>query len=304
MSYTLGIDLGSSKISYAVGDQKGRILEGVFTTETEAKNLVPQLRGLEEEAESLADGEIENVGVATTGLLDRQNNVIKKFDTRDFKVLKNIDLEKAFGSDKTIWLENDANAAALGEYYKGAGKDTDHLIRIVMGTGIGAGIISGGKLVKGAGSAGEIGKMKISNMFEQDSAVSEGSWESFSSGRGLKNLVEKVSSGENIEHPREIFERARTGDKEMLEVLEHFQEMNLRGVAAVTNFLHPEKVVFGGSVAMENQEEVIGHLQENLDDYIYVEKPELEPTQLEQRAELEGALRLPRKVQDHGKETK
>lgn len=294
MSNTLAIDLGSTNTRFAVGNTKEELKTKVKKVKTDPKNLERQLNSNIEDIREDFNGSIDNISIAATGLLDRKNKIIKKFDTPEFNVIENINL-KSLGSSKTrVFIENDANAAALGEQKFGNNSKNGNLIRIVMGTGIGAGIIMNDKPILGnKGGAGEVGRIFVRSE-KNDQKIIPGTWGSLCSGRGLVTLAKDYSDDLNVSSSRELFEEYNRGNEEAEKVINKFKLFNLRAIGTLTNTLEPEKIVFGGSLAVNNPKIVTDSLKENLDEHAYVQKPEIGMTHLKGRAELYGALLVPR----------
>ncbi len=164
--YSIGVDLGGTNLRVAAIDAAGEVLEqtcrpAVYTRGPE--RVVQQIRDVVEETRArIGLGELRGVGIGVPGFLNMETGVVMRaanlpgfqgFPIRD-------QIQKALGTP--IVLENDANAAALGEMWMGAGKDVKDLILITLGTGIGGGIIVNGNVLHGfLGMAGEIGHMTV-----------------------------------------------------------------------------------------------------------------------------------------------
>ncbi|MCU1292968.1 MAG: hypothetical protein JWP08_1818 [Bryobacterales bacterium] len=164
--YSIGVDLGGTNLRVAAMTPDGQILEKLSSStcyehgpEGVVHDMVKVVRQV---TEDIGRGELAGVGIGFPGFIDMESGVIvgsanlpgfTGFPIRDT-------IQEHLGT--TIILENDANAAALGEKWLGAGKDVDDLVLITLGTGIGGGIVSGGKILRGfRGMAGEIGHMTV-----------------------------------------------------------------------------------------------------------------------------------------------
>ena len=145
----LGIDLGGTNVAAAVVDEEGAILGKVSLptprgVEAVADQMAAASRAAAEAAELSMD-EIASVGIGSPGAIDPETGVVKYWSNLDFRDVPLAEMmTKRLG--KEIYLENDANAAALGEYAAGAGKGSQSLVLVTLGTGVGSGAVLGGKL--------------------------------------------------------------------------------------------------------------------------------------------------------------
>lgn len=164
--YSIGVDLGGTNLRVAAVSGEGEVLEKSShptTYENGPVGVVDDMVGvIRKLRDKLGEHELAGVGIGVPGFIDKDTGVIigsanlpgfSGFPIRDT-------IQNHLGT--TIILENDANAAALGEKWLGAGKDVDDLILMTLGTGIGGGIVSGGRILRGfRGMAGEIGHMTV-----------------------------------------------------------------------------------------------------------------------------------------------
>jgi glucokinase len=163
--YSIGVDLGGTNLRVAAMTADGQILEKLSSStcyEHGPEGVVDDMVKVIRQVTDDIGGELAGVGIGVPGFIDMESGVIvgsanlpgfTGFPIRDT-------IQDHLGT--TIILENDANAAALGEKWLGAGKDVDDLVLITLGTGIGGGIVSGGKILRGfRGMAGEIGHMTV-----------------------------------------------------------------------------------------------------------------------------------------------
>src|ERR1700692_1260799 len=164
--YSIGVDLGGTNLRAAAIDREGKMLAKIAGStmlsagrEAVVADMVASIRKLREQ---LGAGSLAGVGVGVPGFIILEKGIITgspnlpgfdNFPIRD-------DIERQLGA--TVVLENDANAAALGEKWMGAGRDYNDLVLLTLGTGIGGGIISGGKVLHGfVGMAGELGHITV-----------------------------------------------------------------------------------------------------------------------------------------------
>ena len=264
MALTVGIDVGGTKIAGGVVDEDGKILATARrespATDTDAierniDDLVRELRG---------DYDIVAVGVGAAGFVDvRRATVVfaPNLAWRD-EPLKD-DLERLIGLP--VVIENDANAAAWGEFTFGAGEDVADLMLVTVGTGVGGGIVLNGELHRGAfGVAAEIGHMRVVPDGRICGCGNRGCWEQYASGSALvRDTREQAGQGsliarslldlaggnvDDITGPL-ITEAARAGDSFAREQLALLGRWLGEGIASLTAVLDPAVVVIGGGVS-------------------------------------------------------
>lgn len=146
-----------------------------------------------------------------------------------------------------VLVDNDANLAALAESVLGAGQGSDPVLTVALGTGIGAGLVIGGTIYRGAGFAGEAGHMAMVEAGEACACGLRGCWETVVSG-GQLDRVARALLGTDARTP-DLVELARTGDRRAVLALEAAGDWLGRGVAALVMMLDPEVVVIAGAVS-------------------------------------------------------
>lgn len=264
-SVAIGVDLGGTNLRAAVVNDAGVILSEV-RTETRADEGVDAVieriaKSIDEAArDSEASPEVA-VGVAAPGPLDPRAGVVLFAPNlpgwRDVALRSR--LQEMTG--RRIALGNDANAAALGEYYFGAGRAVRNMIYVGLGTGIGGGVISEGRLIDGArGMGGELGHVTVSLSGPRCTCGSTGCVESYCSAWAITRdaqLLVASGTGEAIcaaanggeVGPREVGEAAAAGDAAALSLLERAGTALGAGLASFINVFNPEMIVLGGGVA-------------------------------------------------------
>jgi glucokinase len=160
--YSIGLDLGGTNLRAAAVDRSGEMLDKTsgrtqYSEGREAivSDMVEAIRILRDK---FGKENLSGIGIGVPGFIDLKDGVIK--NCANISTLENFPIRDEIGRrlETTVILENDANAAALGEKWIGAGREVDDLIMITLGTGIGGGIISHGKVLRGfSGMAGELG---------------------------------------------------------------------------------------------------------------------------------------------------
>ncbi len=253
----LGVDIGGTKCAVVLGDEKGNIIEKVRFATGNADETTEKIT---ETLKALSKGRnIYSCGVSCGGPLDEKRGIIlspPNLPTWDNIPIKDI-IEKEIGV--TCIVRNDANASAVAEYYFGAGKGSENMIFLTFGTGLGAGIILGGKLFSGTnGFAGEVGHIRLSE-YGPSGYGKKGSFEGFCSGSGLSEIARTVAMeysqkgqtpvwAENTE-PANVAKAAREGDTAAKEVFQICGEMLGKGLAILVDILNPQRIIIGSVYA-------------------------------------------------------
>jgi len=245
-------DIGGSKTRLAfLGEQANIIASKTIPTPEKGPESV--LQALKQNSLALQDQVevsflLKGVGVAVAGFLTKEGSVICCPNLKGWEGYPLATrLEALFPVPAVV--ENDANAAAVGENLFGAGKGAADLVYITVSTGIGAGIISGGRLIRGAsGLAGEIGHLKLSCQGEVEC------------GCGGKGCLEAISSGTAIAeqgrihragNAAEVFAVARKGEPWAKEAIKHSLQALGIHIANIVTLLNPSLVVIGGGMAQQ-----------------------------------------------------
>ncbi len=264
MTLACGIDVGGTKIAGGVVDDTGSVLEELQVT-SPATDVHAIEAAIEKLVTELATRhEIEAVGVGAAGYIDKSRSVVlfaPNLAWRDLDL--KADLEKTLGLP--VVVENDANAAAWGEFQFGAGHDVDDLLLVTVGTGVGGGVVLDGSLYRGAfGVGAEIGHMRVVPDGIRCGCGNRGCFEMYASGSALvrearaaaragsllaADLVDLAGGDvEAITGPL-ITESARGGDPFALEQLASVGRWLGEGIASLAAVLDPAVVVIGGGVS-------------------------------------------------------
>lgn len=268
--YYIGIDLGGTNVAAGVTDQEGRLL---------GKASIPCPRGAEEIADAMAQSvrlavrEAEltlekcgSVGVASPGSIDPDKGIV--FHAYNLG-LENVPLARMvsdrLGGIPTL-LENDANAAALGEFVAGAGKGKNSLVAVTLGTGVGSGAVLEGKLYTGFNYAAfESGHTVIHRGGRQCTCGRKGCWEAYASATGLirstreameahhESLLWQYASALEEVTGKTPFDAAQAGDTVAKEVLAEYIEDLACGIANLINIIQPEVLCVGGGICKQGE---------------------------------------------------
>lgn len=273
-----GIDIGGTKIALALADLEGRVLEKTrFPARTRERGPHAIMEEALAEIERLlgqTGSRLVAVGVGCGGPLDRKRGLILSPPNLpgwdEFPVVKLV--EERLGVPAL--LDNDANAAALGEHRYGAGAGYEHLVYITQSTGIGGGVIVRGRLVHGVSDgAGEVGHMTVLPDGPACGCGGRGCLEALCSGTALaRRARERLATGEvsslsslspSEVTGRAVAEAAREGDAVASQVWDEMIHYLAVGVGNLFNVLAPEAVVIGGGVS-EAGEQLFGPLRERV----------------------------------------
>ena len=265
----LAVDLGGTNIRVAAIDEQGaiekRVQRPTLPHEGEASVLRSLLSALEELYQAFPKNQIKGVGVGIAGAIDIKKGIVTQSPN-----LVGFDgyplgdkLRTSFLKHLTILIDNDANLAAMGEKWKGAGIGVNDLICLTLGTGIGGGIIIRGNLVHGAdGMAGEVGHITVDPQGPQCNCGNQGCLEALASATAIKReaieALRKYPESElhqRCHHDPEIitaemvYQSAKVGDPVAQKIFQDMGRYLGIGIASLINILNPEMVVLGGKVS-------------------------------------------------------
>jgi glucokinase len=246
VTLAIGVDIGGTKIAAGLVSESGEILDSVAepTPADAAKipavvaDLVDRLTGDEKAA---------GIGIGAAGFVGEDRSTVRFAPNIDWR-------EEPLGQqvralvDLPVIVENDANAAAWGEFRFGAGEDTDDLLLITVGTGIGGGIVHHGQLFRGGfGVAAEIGHMRIVPDGILCGCGQHGCYEQYGSGSALvRDARERVANGD----PRaEAIAALAGGDLLSVDLLTDLGRWIGEGAAVLATILDPSVIAIGGGVA-------------------------------------------------------
>lgn len=283
MKYGFGVDLGGTTVKIAFFDELGNMLskwEIPTVTAGGGSQILPDIAASIQQyiAQKTVDPtDVIGVGIGVPGPVDSRG-VVNKCVNLGWGVF-NIaeDLSRLVGFP--VKAGNDANVAALGEFWKGGGKGCDNMVFITLGTGVGAGIVVEGKLLHGAhGSASEIGHMVLNrNETERCGCGKRGCVEQYCSASGVVRMAKqqlKAYSGISKLHRfdpltcKDIFDSAKVGDELALQVLDQYYAYMGEFLANVCNVVDPDAVVLGGGVSRAGQMLLDG-VRPYFDQYIF-----------------------------------
>lgn len=243
----IGVDLGGTKISTAIADNKGKILYNEIIPTDAFKGRTSTINRVIESIHSViknsknSTNDIKCIGIGAPGpVIHDKGLVINPPNLHGWKRVPLRDIISKHFHKKTI-LENDANCAAVAELKLGAGRYFNNFVYVTISTGIGGGIIIDKKLYRGAsGSAGEIGHTIIDLNGPKCPCGKIGHLEGIAAGPAIAKKYGMP--------PEKINELAKAGDKKAKETIEEIGRYIGIGFANLVNILNPEAIIIGGGI--------------------------------------------------------
>lgn len=269
MKYYVGIDLGGTNIVAGVVDEEYNIIAKASTKTNcprPEKEIADDMAKMALQAVKNANLDISDIGwigIGTPGIANSTTGIIERANNLGFE---NTPMVKYISEsiDKPVFIENDANAAAYGEYVAGAAKGAKNAVCITLGTGVGGGIIVDGKIYAGSNFAGaEIGHTVIEVDGAQCSCGRKGCFEAYSSATGLirmskeamaqfpESIMNKMAEEKGKVTARTSFDAMRAGDKPAKDVVDKYIKYLAAGITNTINIFQPDVLCIGGGVCNE-----------------------------------------------------
>ena len=277
--YYIGIDIGGTNLKAGLVDEGYQI--------TAARKMPLKFESMEQMGETLAEmaialaeenniprDQVASVGMGFPGPVDNKRGVVVKTVNIPIRSMPVAEMFHKYW-DLPVYLGNDADCAALGEFYHYEDRNIESLILVTLGTGIGTGIILGGKIHTGInGCAGEGGHIVIVHNGDQCTCGRKGCWERYASANAL--IRQTIAAMD--EHPdsamwglaggalnrvdgRTAFEAMRKGDATARAVVDQYLEYLGEGLSNFVNIFQPEVIALGGGVSHERDEDLLVPLQ-------------------------------------------
>jgi glucokinase len=247
--YSIGVDLGGTNLRAAAVDEGGKMLDKVAVSTQSSRELV--LSNIVNAIETLrgrrGEHDLAGVGVGVPGFIRMDEGVVVGAanlpELNHFPMRQEI--ERRLGT--RVILENDANAAALGEKWIGAGRDVDDLVLLTLGTGIGGGIIIGGRVLHGqVGMAGELGHMTVAPNGNPCGCGNTGCLEKHASATAISVMARLIGLGPELTS-EDVYKLAHGGDERAKMVFRSMGEaLGIALAALVNTFNFPLYLLSGG----------------------------------------------------------
>lgn len=269
MKYYVGIDLGGTNIVAGLVDENYNIL-GKVSRKTNrprpAKAIADDMAACALDVikqQGLTPEQVEWIGIGTPGIANSETGIIEYSNNLDFHDVPMVQwISEATG--RPAFVENDANAAAYGEFVAGAAKGAQNAVCITLGTGVGGGVIVDGKIYAGSNYAGaELGHTILNMDGPQCTCGRKGCFEVYSSATGLIRMTQEAidahpdclmakSAAENGKvSARTAFDCMRKGDPFAKEVVDFYIKALAAGITNMINIFQPDVLCIGGGVCNE-----------------------------------------------------
>lgn len=281
--YIIAIDLGGTTSKMAIITPEGDILEK-WSIPTDISNQGSQIvaniigsidRKIVEKG--INTDQLLGIGMGTPGSVNHIEGTVIGAYNLNWSTLQDIKGQFNDAFSVPFYLENDANIAALGEQWQGAGNNEDHVVMVTLGTGVGGGVVIDGHLLHGAmGSAGEIGHITIDpdSIFDC-TCGKKGCLEALASATGVVNLaihyiatnqtptsLSDILNQEKELTSKDIFDHAQAGDQVALEIVDQFSRYLGLACSHLANILNSSKIILGGGVSQAGE-----FLRQQVEDY-------------------------------------
>ena len=284
----IGIDLGGTTIKFAImtatGDiqQKWSIQTNILD---EGSHIVPDIIdsiNYHLDLYQLDKERIIGVGMGTPGTVNEKDGTVQGAFNLNWKESQNVKADLEAGLGFPVAVDNDANAAALGEQWRGAGNNQPEVVFVTLGTGVGGGLVNEGKMIHGSkGAAGEVGHMIVEPGGYQCTCGNYGCLEQYASATGVVHLAHDyadayagdsklkamVSNGEEITS-KIVFDLAKEGDYLANEVVDKVAFYLGLATANIANLLNPSAIVIGGGVSAAG-DFLLTRVQKNFNDFAF-----------------------------------
>lgn len=274
--YYVGIDLGGTNIKGGIVLESGEIIHKEMIPTgagREPSEIIKDIAGLVNKMLDTANiniSDVNSIGIGTPGTCNAKEGIVICASNIDFyNVHMREELKKYFSVP--VFVENDANCAALGEYNV-LTEDVENMVFITLGTGVGGGLIFDRKLYVGKnGTAAEVGHMIIEVDGEECGCGTRGCWEKYASVTALinqtKEYIEKNPDSElakiceNGVSGRSAFDLSKKGDAGAKSVVDRWINYVGTGIISIINILQPELIIIGGAISKEG-EYLLGPIRE------------------------------------------
>jgi len=283
----IGVDLGASKVLIGVSDINGNIIDRLkFPTDRNrnAADIIDEIIAKIDELKHRhfpAGQKPLGIAAATPGPLSYPEAIVKGSPNLNWQhIALRDELSRRLGQE--VIVEKDTNMAVLGEYYFGQDKHCEHLLYLTVSTGVGGGIILGGRLYRGSsGGAGEFGHMVVNLGGARCGCGRHGCLEAEVSGLAIaRQAREKIDTGkgegilacvgqDGIVSSLEVGLAARRGDKEALDIVSRTVDYLGIGISNLINILNPQMIVLGGGVIFGMKDLIMNKLRKDVLDSVF-----------------------------------
>lgn len=283
--YYIGVDLGGTNIAVGIVDNNGNIVKKISSPTPSGNDYIKVVEAMVELCKKVVDetglelSDIKAVGIGCPGSIDYKKGTVAysnnlRFDDAPIKA----EFQKHW--DIPVILENDANAAAYGEYIVN-GNGAHVFVAVTLGTGVGGGVVIDGKIFRGANGAGaELGHTVLIHNGLPCSCGRSGCWEAYASATALisqtkaaiekhpESLMAKYAKENGKVNGRTAFDAAKQDDAAAKQVVETYIGYIADGITNMINIFQPNKIVIGGGISNEG-EYILEPIREHVKKYDY-----------------------------------
>lgn len=277
-----GVDIGGTTVKMGLFTVDGKVTDkweiptrkeenGKYILEDIVKSVKERMQ-----RDTLTLEDIAGLGIGVPGPVKEDGTVLKCANL-GWGVFNVADTVRELTGIENVKVGNDANVAALGEMWQGGGKGYNNLVMVTLGTGVGGGVILGGKILTGSnGAGGEIGHIRV-NYEEKDvcGCGKTGCLEQYASATGVVRLAKKALEKKEKKttlvaddlSAKAVFDAAKAGDEIAMDIVEKFGFYLGMALAHISQVIDPEVFVIGGGVARAGQiiiDEVSKNYEENV----------------------------------------
>ena len=266
-NYLLGVDIGGTSIKLGIITEQGGIFDK-WEIPTKIKDQADQIptdiwQSLRQKlsAHKISDEQLIGIGAGAPGFVIAETGDIAEAVNLGWKNFPLGNLLHEL-SGLPVYIENDANIAALGENWLGSGELASYLVMVTLGTGVGGGIIVDGKIVSGVnGTAGEIGHMTMDLNGQLCNCGRKGCLETIASATGISRIAEEkikqfkdsilvtTFNKKNKLTAKDVFDAYKKNDSCAVEVVEQITDQLGLAIANIATIINPEKILIGGGVS-------------------------------------------------------
>jgi glucokinase len=242
MKKAIGLDIGGTKIAAGIISEAGELLyrQEVKSDPSDRESMFKQVvTAVEQVLRGTSFSEIEGIGVGVPGKVDRENGIAifqNNLPWQQFPIAAR--LQEQFGSILPTTVDNDVYMAAFAEWKAAQGKRNETFVYVTLSTGISCSIIHNGSFLRGAGFAGELGLIPVLSKEGNERL------EKIAAGPGIQNIAGVPT--------KDVFTGYVSGSKEFQSIIDEAANHLAQGLYSISSLIDPHKMVFGGSVIVNN----------------------------------------------------
>ena len=254
--YYIGVDVGGTGIKAGVVTENGKIIKSCAIPTQQRSHYTELIKEMADlifktlQEANLSTDDIKSIGIGFPSSVDDKNGVVVYTANINLSNAPVVEELKKY-INKPIFIGNDANCAALGEYFALNDNSIENFVAVTLGTGVGGGIIINKKLYTGAnGSAGEIGHIRLVMDGEKCSCGRDGCWECYASATALIRESKRADNG-GRSNGKLVFDTAQKGDETAKAVIDNYVKYISEGLIDIINIFQPSVIAIGGGISRQ-----------------------------------------------------